>query len=254
VAEAQPRASGRRALVTGASSGIGAATARLLVEAGARVCLVARSSERLTRAAEQLAPGAVAFAADVRDPNQVREALREAIEALDGLDIVVNCAGVAHPASLADSSDQLWRDAIDTNLSGSFYVSRDAGSWMVKHEGGTIVNVASELSTMGMPLYVAYCAAKAGVIGLTKALAAELAPTVTVNAVCPGPVDTPMLHQEFLELGDPEVAMTATLQRVPLRRLATADEVAAAIMFVALDAPYATGATVELDGGTTAVA
>lgn len=250
----QLRAADRRALVTGASSGIGAATARLLVEAGARVCLVARSSERLTRTAEQLAPAAVELAADVRDPDQVQEAVRGAIEALDGLDIVVNCAGVAHPANLADSSDQLWREAIDTNLSGSFYVARDAGSWMVKHEGGAIVNVASELSTMGMPLYVAYCAAKAGVIGLTKALAAELAPTVTVNAVCPGPVDTPMLHQEFRELGDPEAAMTATLARVPLRRLATADEVAAAIMFVALDAPYATGATVELDGGTTAVA
>src|SRR5207248_2045157 len=151
-------------------------------------------------------------------------------------------------------SEQIWRETIDTNLSGSFYVAREAGGWMVKHEGGTIVNVASELSIMGMSLYVAYCAAKAGVIGLTKALAAELAPTVTVNAVCPGPVDTPMLHQEFLELGDPEAAMTATLDRVPLRRLATADEVAATIIFVALDARYATGATVELDGGTTAVA
>jgi NAD(P)-dependent dehydrogenase (short-subunit alcohol dehydrogenase family) len=104
-----------------------------------------------------------------------------------------------------------------------------------------------------MPMYVAYCASKAGVIGLTKALAAELAPSVRVNAVCPGPVDTPMLDAEFKSFPDPRAAHDATLERLPLRRFATAEEVAEAVLYLAADATYATGTTLELDGGSTFV-
>jgi NAD(P)-dependent dehydrogenase (short-subunit alcohol dehydrogenase family) len=104
-----------------------------------------------------------------------------------------------------------------------------------------------------MAQYVAYCASKAGVIGLTKALAVELAPLVTVNAINPGPVDTPMLQAEFEAFGDVRMAHDATIERVPLRRLATAEEVAKGILYLVADAPYATGTTLELDGGTTII-
>jgi NAD(P)-dependent dehydrogenase (short-subunit alcohol dehydrogenase family) len=103
-----------------------------------------------------------------------------------------------------------------------------------------------------MAMYAAYCAAKAGILGLTKALAVELAPSVTVNAICPGPVDTPMLRAEFELFGDGDTVAAEAVKRVPLRRFATADEVAAGIYYLAVEAGYATGTTLELDGGTTA--
>lgn len=245
------RLSGRRALITGASSGIGAATARRFVAEGAHVALLARTPEPLERLAEEL--GAIAVPADVADPEQVHRAVEEAADRLGGIDVVVNSAGIAAPLALADLDARAWRETIDINLSGSFYVAREAGMRMLAAEGGTIVNIGSDLSFKGSAFYVAYCASKAGVIGLTKALAAELAPTVTVNALCPGPVDTPMLRAEFECSPDPKAAYDEAIERVPLKRLATPDEVAATILYLATDAPYATGMTLELDGGTTIV-
>ena len=247
------RLADKRALITGGSSGIGAATARLFVEHGARVALIARRPEPLNALVAELGDRAVAIPADVAKPQDVAEAVRAATAALGRIDIVVNSAGVAWPVSLPDLDADGWQAVIDINLSGTFYVSREAGLQMAEAGGGTIINLGSELSVLGMDHYVAYCASKAGVIGLTRALAAELAPDVTVNAVCPGPVDTPMLAAEFEAFGDVQGALDATLERVPLRRLATAEEVAAAILYLAADASYATGTTLELDGGTTVV-
>ncbi len=247
------RLAGRRALITGGSSGIGAATARSFVANGARVALLARTAEPLEELAEELGEAAVALPADVSDQAQVVSAVEAAVEQLSGLDVVVNSAGVAWPMKLEGIDADHWRQVIDINLSGTFYVSREAGLYMTEHGGGTIVNLASELSVMGMEYYVAYCASKAGVLGLTRGMAAELAPAVTVNAVCPGPVDTPMLTAEFEVFGEVEDGIAATIERVPLRRLATPEDVAAAILYLVADAPYATGATLELDGGTTIV-
>jgi NAD(P)-dependent dehydrogenase (short-subunit alcohol dehydrogenase family) len=122
---------------------------------------------------------------------------------------------------------------------------------MVERKAGTIVNIGSEMSFIAMAQYAAYCASKAGVLGLTRALAAEFAPHVTVNAVCPGPVDTPMLESEFEWFGDATQARAETEERVPLGRIATASEVAELIVFTALKAPYSTGAAFRIDGGTT---
>jgi NAD(P)-dependent dehydrogenase (short-subunit alcohol dehydrogenase family) len=248
-----PRLAGKRALITGASSGIGAATTRAFSAEGARVALLARRPAPLEALAVELGDAARSFPADVADAGQVARAVAEAAEWLGGLDIVVNSAGIAVPVSLAELTEERWREVIDINLSGSFYVARETGLRMRRDGGGTIINLGSELSVLGMEMYVAYCASKAGVLGLTKALAVELAPDVTVNAVCPGPVDTPMLDSEFNCFPDPKAAHQATLERVPLHRLATAEEVAKAILYLACDAPYATGATLELDGGTTVV-
>lgn len=249
------RLDGKVVLITGGSSGIGAAAARRFAGRGARVAVIARRADVLAGLAAEI--GALAIAADVSDGPQIAAAVAAAAGTLGDPDIVVNSAGMCAPASLAETSDDSWRRHIDVNLSGSFYVARETGVRMMAGSGGTIINVGSELSVMGMAGYVAYCASKAGVIGLTRALAAELAPKVTVNAICPGPVDTPMLRAEFEHFSDGDddrdrVAAQA-LQRVPLRRFATADEVAAGIYYLAVDAPYATGTTLELDGGTTAV-
>jgi NAD(P)-dependent dehydrogenase (short-subunit alcohol dehydrogenase family) len=243
--------SGRRALVTGASSGIGAATARAFVAEGAQVLLMGRRRAPLDALATELGDAVSVFAGDVADREEAGEAVSTAIECFGGLDAVVNSAGVAWPETLEDMDPAHWELTIGVNLSGSFYVGAAAGLHMRAAGGGTIVNVASDLAVQGRSMYVSYCAAKAGVLGLTRSLAAELAPVVTVNAICPGPVDTPMLAAEFEMLGDPEERRAESIAHVPLKRLAHPDEVAAGILYLTADAPFATGATLELDGGTT---
>lgn len=247
------RLTGRRAIVTGASSGIGAATARAFVGEGASVALMARREDLLEGLARELGDCALSIGVDVSDPDAVARAVAHAYERLGGLDVAVNCAGVDGPAALADLDAAEWRRVIDVNLSGSFYVARESALRMVAAGGGAIVNVGSELSFIGMGLYVHYCASKAGVIGMTRAMAAELAPTVRVNAVCPGPVDTPMMDAELEWFGDVEATREAAVARVPLRRFASSEEVAASIVYLVADAPFATGMALALDGGTTAV-
>lgn len=245
------RLKGKVALITGASSGIGAATARLFAAEGATVALLARSGDELERLAGELGGGALPLVADVADPGQVAAAVERGAERLGPLDVVVNNAGTVTPASLAETNDEVWRRHIEVNLSGCFFVAREAAPRIAP--GGSIINLGSELSVIGMGMYVAYCASKAGVLGLTRSLAAELAPAVRVNAICPGPVDTPMLAGELEHFGGHDQVMAEMLERVPLRRLAIAEEVAAGILFLAADAAYATGTTLELDGGTTTV-
>ncbi|MBS1878400.1 MAG: SDR family oxidoreductase [Actinobacteria bacterium] len=247
------RLAGKAALITGASSGIGAATARLFVEEGARVALLARRREPLEELAAELGEAAIALSADVAVPEEARAGVAAAIEQLGGLDVVVNSAGVAWPATLAEIDDDHWRQVIDINLSGSFYVCRAAGLHMKENGGGTIVNLGSEMSVRAAGMYIAYCASKAGILGLTRGLAAELAPDVTVNAICPGPVDTPMMTAELETFGDVEKSRAEAIDSVPLKRFASAEEVAVGILYLAAEAPFATGTTLELDGGTTAV-
>ena len=244
----------RVAVVTGASSGIGAATARALSAAGARVALLARTPAALAETAATLPGPSLQLPADVSDDAQVAAAI-DRVEAGWGVpDLVVTSAGVSWPATLAELTPDRWRRTLDVNLSGTFYVARETGLRM-RRAGvtGDIVTIGSELSVIGMAAYTAYCASKAGVLGLTRALAAELAPGVRVNAVCPGPVDTPMLAAEFEAGGDAGAAHDETLARVPLGRLATAGEVAAAVLYLVAPTTYATGTALHLDGGTTCV-
>lgn len=241
-----------RVLVTGASSGVGEATARLFAAMGAQVALLARRPAELDRVAGELGEGAHPFVADVADAGSARAAVREAIEVMGGLDVAVNAAGVAGPAALEDLDDDLWRLVIDTNLSGTFTVSREAGLHMRSRGGGAIVNVASDLAHMGTAGLAGYCAAKAGVVGLTRALAIELAPDVRVNVVCPGPIDTPMLRAGLDHEVDLEVELRQKAATVPLQRLADPAEVAQAIRFLAVSGTFATGASLALDGGTSA--
>lgn len=244
---------GQVALITGASSGIGAATARLFVEHGACVALVARRQAPLDALAAELGPGAVAIPADVTSPAEVARAIDETEQTLGAVDIAVNSAGIAEPAPVEDTDADTWHRVIEINLFGTFHVCREVGLRMRNAGGGAIVNVGSELSHIGMSWYVAYCASKAGVLGLTRGLAAELAPTVRVNAICPGPIDTPMLTSEFEIFGDVNSAREETIRRIPLARLGTVEEVAAGILYLAAPTTYATGSALALDGGSTII-
>ncbi len=238
------------AIVTGASSGVGLATARMIHQRGGSVALIARRGDVLETVVAELGDRAVSIPADVSDPDAVAHAVAAAFDALGDIDLVVNSAGVDGPAPLEDLDARKWATTIGVNLSGSFYVSREASLRMTR---GSIVNLGSELSTIGMGLYVDYCASKAGIIGLTKAMAAELAPRgIRVNAVCPGPIDTPMMESELAWFPDPEAVRIEAINRVPLKRWATAEEVAEAILFIA-SATFATGTCLALDGGTTAI-
>lgn len=241
-----------RVLITGATSGVGEATARLFASRGASVALLARRPDELERVAAEIGERAHCFVADVSDAGSAVAAVRAAIEALEGIDVAVNAAGVAAYAALEDLNEDLWHQVLDTNLSGTFYVSREAGLHMREAGGGTIVNVASDLAAMGVAGLAHYCAAKAGVVGLTRALAIELAPLVRVNVVCPGPIDTPMLRAGLELEDDPVRALRQKEASVPLNRLADPEEVARAIYFLAVEGSFATGTSMAFDGGTSA--
>ena len=247
------RLKGKRALITGASSGLGKSTAELFVAEGATVGLIARRADVLSGIVAELGKTAMALPADVADDKQVASAIERFASAHGGIDIAVNAAGIDGPSTLQDLTPEIWRRQLDVNLSGTFYVAREAALRMLAGNGGVIINVSSELGLVGMGLYAHYCASKFGVIGLTKALAIELAPKVRVNCICPGPIDTPMMDAEIEWFPDPVATRKMAIDRVPLKRFATPEEVAKAILFFAVDAPFATGSIFSLDGGTTAI-
>lgn len=250
--ERPPRLAGKRAIVTGASSGIGEATARAFVREGAGVALAARRAERLAALANELGETAFAVPCDVTDPDAVEAMIDAAAGRLGGLDVVVHSAGISRPTPLAQLTPELWHEVIETNLSGCFYVGRAAGMRMAASGGGVIVNVCSESAVLGEASFVAYCASKGGMLALTKALAAELGPSVRVNAILPGTVDTPMVRRDLGALPDPEVALREVERRIPLGRLARPEEIAEGILFLAAEGTFATGMGLNLDGGTTA--
>lgn len=240
-----------RVLITGASSGVGEATASLFSARGASVALLGRRTSELERVRSLLSGTSIALPVDVSDEESVIDAVHGAASALGGIDIVINAAGVATATEAEHITGDAWRAVIDTNLSGTFYVSREAIPYL-RESGGCIVNVASDLAEMGAPGLVHYSASKAGVLGLTRGLAIELAPRIRVNAVCPGPIDTPMMQQGLSAAPDPGHARREKELSVPLERLSTPEEIARSIYFLAIDGTFATGAALHVDGGTSA--
>jgi NAD(P)-dependent dehydrogenase (short-subunit alcohol dehydrogenase family) len=240
-----------KAIVTGASSGIGLATARRIHAEGGSVALLATRAGLLREIADELGERAYPVPTDVSDPAQVASSIAQCFDLLGDVDLVVNAAGVDGPAHLLEMDDEKWARTIGVNLSGPFYVSREAARRL--KAGSSIINIGSELSFMGMGLYVDYCASKAGLIGLTKAMSAELADrNIRVNAICPGPVDTPMMESEIQWFPNPEVIRVLAVERVPLKRWASPEEIADAVVYMA-GATFATGAAWSIDGGTTAI-
>lgn len=252
--------SGRRALVTGGGRGIGRAVARDLSRAGAAVAVASRTlSEVEAVAAELRGTGgqAVPVRMDVTDPHSVRAGFAGAREALGGIDILVGGAGVAPTAPLVRTTDEMWRQALETNLSGCFYCLREVLPEMAARGWGRVVNLASIAGKTGYPYIAAYAASKHGVLGLTKCAALEMATTgVTVNAVCPGYVDTPMLEAGVARIVEKtgvsaEEARRRLAETSPQKRLYTADEVSALVLFLCGEAAAGiNGQALSVDGGT----
>lgn len=233
-----------RALVTGGSRGIGEACVRALCARGDRVAFIYRAN---TEAAERLAleTGAIAIRADISESAAAEEAVSSAIAQLGGLDILVNNAGIAQIKLFGDITDEDWRRMIDTNLGGAFYVTRAVSKTMIAQHSGYIVNIGSMWGKTGASCEVHYSAAKAGLRGMTMALAKELGPSrITVNCVEPGVIETEM--NAALD----EVTKCALAEETPLCRLGKAEEVAAAVCFLASEgASFITGQILGVDGG-----
>jgi 3-oxoacyl-[acyl-carrier protein] reductase len=242
--------SGRTAIVTGASRGIGKAIALRLAAVGAKVACVARNAEKLNETADAItAAGGTAevHPCDVVDSSAVSKLVEGLAEKWGGIDIVVNNAGITKDGLIPRMSDEDWDAVIATNLRSVFLFTRAAALVMMRKRSGRIINIASVSGLMGNPGQSNYSASKAGVIGLTRTVAQELASRkVTVNAICPGFIASEMT-----------AAMGATLDefvktRIPAKRLGEADEVADAVLFLASDsAAYITGEVITIDGGLT---
>ena len=236
-------------LITGASRGIGAQCALTFAREGYDVALnYCRSEEKalaLVREIEALGVRACAVQADVADSMQVKKMFETVRAELGTVDVLVNNAGVAHVGLLTDMTDDEWRRVIDTDLSGTFYCCREALSDMIRAHSGVIVNIASMWGEVGASCEAAYSAAKAGVIGLTKALAKEVGPSgVRVNAVSPGVVMTDMMAG----FSDEDVA--ALKKETPLIQLGMPEDIADAVIFLASEkAHFITGQVLSVNGG-----
>ena len=240
--------SGKRILITGGASGIGAATAARFLEEGARVAILDRDSAARDRIALELPAISALLAADVSDLASVRTAFAEAVHKMGGVDVLINNAGISIRHAFLDITPEEWHQVMAVNLTGVFYVAQTAAAHMMQRGSGVILNTASTNGVMGYPFYADYNATKAGVIELTRSMALELAPKVRVNAVAPGYVLTPMQRAEYTDAMLEEVN-----GKIPLRRHAKPEEIAALFCFLASDdAAFISGHVYTIDGAETA--
>lgn len=239
---------GRRALVTGASKGLGAHFARTLAAAGAAVAIAARDAKACEEVCRTLPPGtnAVPIALDVTSSASAEQAVAACVRDLGGLDILVNNAGVTATVPLIDQDEAGWDRIVDTNLKGAFVVGQSAARAMRASGGGTIVNVASILGHRVAGQVAAYAASKAGLVQLTRSMALEWARHgIRVNALCPGYIATD-LNQDFLA----SEAGQALMKRIPQRRFGTLADLEGPLLFLCSNASrYVTGSSLVADGG-----
>jgi 3-hydroxybutyrate dehydrogenase len=254
---------GKVAIVTGGGSGIGKAISEGLAKEGARVAVASRSASHLDAAAQslkRLGSPFLALQADIRSKEQVRKAVERVAAAWGGVDILVNNAGVSGLNRMDDADDGRWYDILETNLTGTYLMTKEVLKVMRQRSGGRIINISSVLGKFGVPGYSAYCASKHGLIGFTKALALELVERgITVNAVCPGWVETAMARSGIEESAGfqgitPEEFKKRALQAVPIRRFLAAEEVAHLVCYLASPAAAGiTGQALNVCGGQTMV-
>jgi NAD(P)-dependent dehydrogenase (short-subunit alcohol dehydrogenase family) len=239
---------GKRVLITGGASGIGAATAARFLEEGSQVVVLDRDASARERVARELPSLTGTVGANVADLEQVQRAFEEAVRLMKAVDVLINNAGISIRHKFLDITTKEWDQVIAVNLTGVFYVAQTAARHMMAKGSGVILQTASTNGMFGHPYYADYNATKAGVIELTRSMALELAPKVRVNAIAPGYVLTPMQRAEYTD-----EMLDQVNRKIPLGRHAKPEEIAALFAYLASDdGAYATGQVYTLDGGETA--
>jgi NAD(P)-dependent dehydrogenase (short-subunit alcohol dehydrogenase family) len=239
---------GKRVLITGGASGIGAATAARFLDEGSQVVVLDRDEKGRAAIQRQFPKLAGVVAADVSNLQQVQSAFADAVRLMGAVDVLINNAGISIRHSFLDITPEEWRKVMAVNLTGVFYVAQIAARHMWERGGGVILQTASTNGLVGQPFYADYNATKAGVIELTKTMALELAPKVRVCAIAPGYVLTPMQRAEYTDAMLEEVN-----RKIPLGRHAQPEEIAALFAYLASDdAAYITGQVFTCDGAETA--
>jgi len=249
----------RVALVTGGSRGIGKAIARALAAQGAKVAICARDAEAVRQAADEISPGGgrvLALRADVAEKSDARALVRDIVARWGQIHILVNNAGINDRIPIDSEEDARWLQVLTVNVVGTYYVTREVLRHMPNQGGGRIINISSVLGRFGVPAYTAYCTAKHGIIGFTRALALEVVGRgITVNAICPGWVETDLaalgMRQTAEALGmSPEEFRRQALAMVPIQRILQPKEIADLAVYLASDASAGmTGQTINLCGG-----
>lgn len=235
----------KRVVITGGASGIGFTTAQRFIEEGSEVVIMDRDEAACQRAKDALPELRDQINVDVADDQAVARAFETLDDLLGGLDILINNAGISVRNKFIDIPSEQWREVININLNGVFYVAQQAAKRMLAGKGGVILNMGSTNGLAGYHYYADYNASKAGVIELSRSMALELGPTIRVNAVCPGFIMTPMQAAEY----SPEMRQ-AFEAKVPLQKLGTPEDVAALFAFLASDeAAFITGQCFVIDGG-----
>jgi 2-dehydro-3-deoxy-L-fuconate 4-dehydrogenase len=241
------RLTGKRALLTAAGQGIGRATALAMAAEGAEVFATDVNDAALASLAEEAGGGVTTFRMDVRDDASVKEGVARA-----NPDILFNCAGFVHSGTILDASDDDWDFAFDLNVRSMYRTIRAALPGMLERGTGSIINISSAASSIiGAPNRFVYGTTKAAVIGLTKSVARDFITTgVRCNAICPGTVDSPSLHDRLRATGDYDAAMKAFIARQPMGRIGTAEEIAALAVYLGSDeSAFTTGQPHVIDGG-----
>lgn len=245
---------GRIAVVTGAASGIGRGIALLLAEMGAFVAALdidEQQGRETVVAIESQGREAVFLKCDVRSAADCRRVMQEIIAKRNKIDILCNCAGIAIRKDVVELTEEEWDRALEVTLKGIYLLSHEVLPHMIRNGGGSIVNIGSGWSLKGGPRAAAYCAAKGGVVNLTRAMAIDHGKhNIRVNCVCPGDVDTPMLASECAQLGEDRASFMREAANRPLARVGTPEDVANAVLFlVSPMSSWITGAALVVDGG-----
>lgn len=243
-------------LITGAGSGIGRATALLFAREGACVVAVDRDKQQAEQTQNLIAAAGgkcEAIAIDVSQEKQVADAIATVVNTWGQLDILFNNAGISLLKPVIETTEAEWDKLFNVNLKGVFFGCKHAIPQMAKQGNGAIINTASELAIVAQPLYGAYCATKAGVLALTRVLALEWAAKgIRINALCPGPIATPMLQAEFDLADNPIDEEKLAIKSIPAGRLGTPEDIAKVALFLAsVDAQFVHGAAIVADGGKT---